>query len=284
MAHKRGDYSDFIIGEIYPDTLIRIESEPFIIIDNSGKRRPSIKYSCTACNSGIIYDGRIDRIRSGRTCRCPECGRHSKRPEGYTKDTWNYKRKEANEINPNNLTGKHLGEIRGDWFINAVDYTDDKSHGHTYYKVINIKTGQVKSTRLDYLPHEVDKTLTNASIIAKNIVEINKANGRSSGEIATEQWLNNHNIQFDTEYIFDELKGINDGYLRFDFKIRDKPILIEFQGIQHYQPVDFFGGEEQFKIQKIHDELKRNYCKANNYKLIEIPYNYDTLDKYLTII
>ena len=35
MARKRGDYSDFILGEIYPDTLIRIESEPFIVIDNS---------------------------------------------------------------------------------------------------------------------------------------------------------------------------------------------------------------------------------------------------------
>ena len=281
MARKRGDYSDLVIGEIYPDTLIRIESEPFIIIDPSGNRRPSVKYSCTACNSGIIYDGRIDRIRSGRTCRCPECGRHSKRPEGYTKDTWKYTAKTADQINPNNLTGKHIGEIRGDWFINAVDYTDDKSHGHTYYKVINIKTGQVKSTRLDYLPHEVDNTLTNASTIAKNIVEINKNEGRSSGELAVDKWLTDHKINFDIEYTFNELKGVNNGYLRFDFKVVDKPILIEFQGLQHYQPVEHFGGEEQFKIQKIHDELKRNYCKAHNFKLIEVPYNYTNLDEYL---
>ncbi len=283
MAHKRGDYSDFIIGEIYPGTLIRIESEPFIIIDPSGTRRPSIKYTCTACNSGILYDGRIDRIRSGRTCRCPECGRKSRRPEGYTKDTWKYQKRTAEEINLNNLTGKHIGEIRGDWFINAVDYTTDIAHGHTYYKVINIKTGKIKSSRLDSLQHNIDNTYTNASIIAKNIAEINKG-PRSLGEQAVEKWLLEHNIKFNIEDTFEDLKGINDGYLRFDFKILNKPVLIEFQGIQHYQPVDFFGGEEQFKIQKIHDTLKRNYCKAHNLRLIEIPYNYKNLDEYLTDI
>ena len=283
MVHKRGDYSDFVIGEIYPDTMIRIESEPYIIIDASGNRRPSIKYTCTACNSGILYDGRIDRIRSGRTCRCPECGRRSKRPEGYTKDIWKLTEKTAEQINPNNLTGKHIGEIRGDWFINAVDKTNDTGHGHTYYKIIYIKTGQVKSSRLDNLPHTIDNTLTNASTIAKNIAEINTSQ-RSSGEQAVEKWLVKHNIKFNIEDTFEDLKGVNDGYLRFDFKLLDKPVLIEFQGLQHYQPVEFFGGEEQFKIQKIHDTLKRNYCKAHNLRLIEIPYDYKNLDEYLTDI
>ena len=165
-----------------------------------------------------------------------------------------------------------------------MDRTNHTGHGHTYYKIVNIKTGEVQSKSLYQLPHNIDNTLTNARTIARNIVSINEANGRSIGEIATEQWLKQHNIEFESEYIFDELKGINDGYLRFDFKIKDKPILIEFQGMQHYQPVEFFGGEEQFKIQKVHDELKRNYCKAHNYKLIEIPYNYNSLDEYLTII
>ena len=283
MARRRGDYSDLVIGEIYPDTLVRIESEPFIIIDPSGNRRPSIKYSCTYCNSGIIWDGRIDRIRNGRTCRCPECGRKSKRPEGYIKDTWKWKEKTADTINPNNLTGKHIGEIRGDWFINAVERTNHTGHGHTYYKVINIKTGEVKSSRLDNLPHDIDNTYTNASTIAKNIVDINKSH-RSLGEQAVEKWLLDHNINFTIEYTFDDLKGTNNGYLRFDFKINNKPIVIEFQGEEHYRPIDFFGGQEGFRIRKIHDELKRNYCKAHRLTLIEIPYNYKSLDEYLTII
>ena len=49
-------------------------------------------------------------------------------------------------------------------------------------------------------------------------------------------------------------------------------ILIEFQGKQHYEPIEYFGGQEQFKKQVHHDNLKRQYCKKYNYKLLEIPY------------
>ena len=283
--HQHGDYSDFCIGEIYPNTLIRIVSEPFIIIDNSGHSRASIKYTCTACNSGIIYDGRIDRIRSGRTCRCPVCGRKSRRPEGYTKDTWQYHKKERNEINLNK-TSKHIGEIRGNWFINDVDYTTDVAHGHTYYKVVNIKTGEVKSRRLDHLPHDINNICTNSSVIFKNITSIQSNSGSygSLGEQAIEQWLQLHKVSFAREYTFEDLKGIHGGFLRFDFKITNKPIVIEFQGLQHYQPVEFFGGETAFKTLKIHDELKINYCKAHKIMLITIPYNYKDLNQYLNIL
>ena len=57
MARARGDYSDFVIGEIYPNTLVRILSEVFNKPDEiSGKNRQYVKYTCTACNSGKIYD------------------------------------------------------------------------------------------------------------------------------------------------------------------------------------------------------------------------------------
>lgn len=278
---KAGDYSDFKIGEIYPDTLIKIESDVY----KGEDKRTYVDYTCTACNSGIIYRGRTDRIRSGRTCRCVECGRRSKRPEGYTKDVWVNKEKTVENVNLNNLTGKHLGEIRGEWFINSFDHTTNNSHGHTYYICINTNTGEVKSCRLDHLPHEIDNRLTNlADLITerKNIILNNQFAGfASSGELAVGTWLKEHNIAFESEYTFPDLKGNGDGLLRFDFKIKDKPILIEFQGQQHYEPVDFFGGEKQFQIQQFHDDLKKKYCKYHGYTLVEIPYNYKSLDTYL---
>ena len=60
--------------------------------------------------------------------------------------------------------------------------------------------------------------------------------------------------------------------MSFDFYIPDWNILIEFQGIQHEKPVDFFGGEEQFLIQQEHDRRKRKYAEDNNIKLLEIWY------------
>tara|TARA_Y100000034_G_scaffold126705_1_gene178347 strand:- start:5106 stop:5891 length:786 start_codon:yes stop_codon:yes gene_type:complete len=49
-------------------------------------------------------------------------------------------------------------------------------------------------------------------------------------------------------------------------------IAFEYNGKQHYQPVDIFGGESSFKSQIRRDELKKQLCKNNNIKLIIIPY------------
>lgn len=276
--HKAGDYSDFKIGEIYPDTLIKIESNVY----KGEDKRIYVDYTCTACNSGIVYRGRTDRIRSGRTCRCVECGRRSKRPEGFSKDTWTNKTITAETVNTNNLTSKHLGELRGEWFINAFDHTTDNSHGHSYYVCININTGEAKLCRIDSLPKEV---ITDFVFDTENLrihkEQIQSGYHKSTGEQSIALWLNNHSISFESEYTFPDLKGNGDGLLRFDFKIKNKPILIEFQGRQHYEPVDFFGGEKRFKIQQLHDNLKKKYCNYNHYTLIEVPYNYESLDTYL---
>lgn len=46
------------------------------------------------------------------------------------------------------------------------------------------------------------------------------------------------------------------------------------QGQQHFHPVEYFGGEKQFEIQQLHDELKREYAKEYlKVPLIEIKYN-----------
>ena len=281
--HKAGDYSDFKIGEIYPDTLIRIMSNVYKGDDN----RQYVDYTCTSCNSGIIYRGRVDRIRSGRTCRCVECGRRSKRPEGFTKDIWKNVETTKYTVNFNNLTSNHIGKIYNGWLINAFDHTTETYHGHSYYNCINIATGEVKIARLDNLQKRKNNNNNNNNIQI-DLVNFNdivsSLNYHSKGELNVAQWLSNNNIEFDTEYTFPNLRGEKGGLLRFDFKIRNKPILIEFQGEQHYKPIEFFGGEIRFAKQQLYDDLKRKYCKYYNYHLIEIPYNYNSLDNYLQIL
>ena len=85
--------------------------------------------------------------------------------------------------------------------------------------------------------------------------------------------------------------GTRNGLLSYDFAIPtgdNTYILIEYQGIQHFQACDFFGGEIQFKGQVEHDRRKRSFAKKLGFKLIEIKYTYNTyesisnlLDKYL---
>lgn len=62
------------------------------------------------------------------------------------------------------------------------------------------------------------------------------------------------------------------GQMSYDVYVVEKKIAFEYQGKQHYEPVEFFGGKENFENQKKRDELKRNLSKKNKIKLVEISY------------
>lgn len=72
------------------------------------------------------------------------------------------------------------------------------------------------------------------------------------------------------QHIFDECK--NEMVLPFDFYLPDRKVAIEVDGIHHFKPLEFYGGAEQFKKQKIRDNIKNNFCADNGIKLIRIPY------------
>lgn len=94
---------------------------------------------------------------------------------------------------------------------------------------------------------------------------------RSKGEREINTILLEQNIQFKKEYSFDDLRGINNGKLRFDFAIFNNDILkglIEFQGEQHFYPVKAFGGIETFKERTYNDQKKLDYCENNNIPLL----------------
>lgn len=93
---------------------------------------------------------------------------------------------------------------------------------------------------------------------------------RSKGEFQIEQLLKEHNINFQREYSFENLKDKLS--LRFDFAIfNDKNELlglIEYQGEQHYCKSNGFYSEDLIK----HDKMKIDFCNKNNIKLKHIIY------------
>ena len=64
----------------------------------------------------------------------------------------------------------------------------------------------------------------------------------------------------------------NFSYKSLDFYLPDYNIAIECQGIQHFEPVEFFGGKETFLKQIKNDKEKKDYCENNNIKLIYVSY------------
>ena len=61
--------------------------------------------------------------------------------------------------------------------------------------------------------------------------------------------------------------------LRFDFFLPEFNICIEYNGKQHYEPIDYFGGEKTFKYTLKNDKIKIDYCKKNNILLHIIRYD-----------
>lgn len=62
------------------------------------------------------------------------------------------------------------------------------------------------------------------------------------------------------------------GNMSYDIYICGLKIAIEYQGKQHFEPVDYFGGIENFERQQERDELKARRSKENGVRLIYVNY------------
>lgn len=96
---------------------------------------------------------------------------------------------------------------------------------------------------------------------------------QSIGEREIQKILDINNIKYEKEKKFDDCIS-NLGYkLKFDFYLIDYNMCIEYDGIQHFRPIDHFGGYESFLKTKENDNIKEEYCIKNNIILKRIPYN-----------
>lgn len=81
------------------------------------------------------------------------------------------------------------------------------------------------------------------------------------------------NITYEPQKKFDWLKYINK--LSLDYYLPDYNIAIECQGKQHFEPVEPFGGEKEFKKLVERDACKKRLCEENGVILKYINYNED---------
>lgn len=104
-----------------------------------------------------------------------------------------------------------------------------------------------------------------------------KTSYMSKGEQLIEKILIENKIDYlyNTSY-FKDLIGDFNRSLRYDFILFDKYNLpyriIEFDGIQHYKIIKYFGGEEGFIKRYKYDQIKNNYALEHNIPLVRIPY------------
>ena len=102
---------------------------------------------------------------------------------------------------------------------------------------------------------------------------------KSHGEDAIKKYLDNNKIEYEWQKRFDDLYGNCNRKLSYDFYLPSCNVLIEYQGKQHYFPIDLFGGEPALKIRKEYDNKKREYARSKNIDLLEINYDDDIEEK-----
>lgn len=94
----------------------------------------------------------------------------------------------------------------------------------------------------------------------------------SYAETKLRSFFKNNGIEFSPEHSFDDCRGIGGKLLRFDFFLPRKQIAIECDGEQHYRPFEYFGGFKSFIRTQVNDQIKNNYCKSHDIRLIRLPY------------
>ena len=94
---------------------------------------------------------------------------------------------------------------------------------------------------------------------------------KSIGENLIAEWLDTQGIEYQRQHSFTDL--IYKKPLYFDFAVIDSgevKLLIEYDGEQHHEAIEFFGGEAGLEQTKERDNLKDEYTKQNNIHLLRI--------------
>ncbi|TDX43706.1 hypothetical protein [Orenia marismortui] len=107
----------------------------------------------------------------------------------------------------------------------------------------------------------------------------------SKGERMISKFLEDKNIYFEKEFTISDCVSQNGYALRFDFalyKNNELIYLIEYDGEQHFEPINHFGGEDSFEQRVRNDKIKNSFCKERGINLIRIPYwDFDNIEKIL---
>lgn len=90
----------------------------------------------------------------------------------------------------------------------------------------------------------------------------------SKGEKKISEYLNKIGLSFQKEYSV----KIGGKSFRYDFYIPVIDLLIEYDGVQHFEPIEYFGGQKHFDKIIESDEIKDKWASENNKTLLRISY------------
>ena len=197
------------------------------------------KWVCK-CDCGNYISVYVNNVKTNKTKSC-----------GCLKEQ---KSKQNGRNNRNNLINQKFGKLQ------VIDYGHSDSH-HVYWKC-KCECGTIKEIRSDCL--------------LLNIISSCGCDKNSHGEKVIKSLLLDNNIIFEEQKTFNNCYYSKSNYLcKFDFYLPKYNLLIEYDGIQHFEFVPYYHKNlENFNISIERDKFKNQWCKENNIPLIRIPYTH----------
>ena len=275
--------------------------DSYVFLQNYQNVRTKIAYYHVDCGQ-VHYISpeslKGTRNRAGR--RCPTCSK-IKRNMKITKsqEEWN---KEVHELTGNeyiflepykgnhtpikykHMVCGHIGKTSPANFLSG--------HGCSYCSPTRDITDKEFKQRVNQLVGDeyqvLDSYSTNRQPIRMKhnkcgtiwwVLPVNFFNGsrcptcnESKGERIVEAVLRSFSLSYIHGYV------LSNG-LHLDFYLANLHLGIEYDGIQHFEARNYFGGQKAFVDQKLRDKREDAYCKAHNIKLVRIPYTIKTFNK-----
>ena len=194
-----------------------------------------------------------------------------------------HKNKEKQEISLTHLKNKVAGcPYCFGWYKNTIDFINEIKSIHPYITIVGEYNGSESHIDCECMicGHKwspVARSLKNG--------EGCPSCKMSKGEKRIKLFLDQNNISYIYQNKFDTCR---DKFpLPFDFYLPEYNLVVEYDGEQHFHPVDFANkgllwAEKMFQQIIHHDNIKNEYCYTNGIKILRIPYfDFDNIEDIL---
>jgi len=157
-----------------------------------------------------------------------------------------------------------------DFFLSKAEYE--------HYKAID--DYQAESGYINSFPHVVEKSIFNqCRLILKQAEDLYRETiGMPK---VGEGWISETELFYKISDYFKDEEVVHHaspkwlGRQHLDIYLPKLKIGIEYQGAQHYEPIEFFGGQEAFEKTVERDKRKKELCEKHNCMLIYADKGYD---------
>ena len=143
-----------------------------------------------------------------------------------------------------------------------------KSHTFENEKIINFNLNLVYNEMI----HQMRLILRDAENLYRESVDMPKI---GEGWISETELYYNLVSEFKNDKIIRHAKPKWLGRQHLDIYFPEYNIAVEYQGDQHFKPIDFFGGQEAFEENVKRDQRKKQLCEENDCFLFCVEKNYD---------